>query len=50
MSRYAINKAADERGISHATAMLVWEYTDDRDEFLAALDQIAAGRGFCIID
>ena len=49
MSRYSINKAADERGISHSTAMLVWEYTNDHDEFIAALDEIAAGRGFSIV-
>ena len=50
MSRYSINKSADERGISHSTAMLIWEYTNDPAEFIAALDDVAAGRGFSIID
>ena len=50
MSRYAIYKAADERGVSHRTAMFLWDYTDDPDEFLAMLDEVAAGRGFALID
>ena len=50
MSRYAINKAADELGISHQTALLVWEFVDSKEEFLAALDDLAAGRGFVFID
>lgn len=50
MTRYSINKAADERGVSRSTAMLIWELVDDSDEFLAALDDVAAGRGFVLID
>lgn len=48
MSRYAINKAADERGISHSTAMLIWDSVDSVDEFLEALDDYAEGRGFTL--
>lgn len=48
MSRYAINKAADERGINHSTAMLIWDSVDSVDEFLAALDDYAEGRGFTL--
>lgn len=50
MSRYQIYKAADERGISRHTALLVWEHTDDPDDFIAALDDIADGWGFSLID
>ena len=50
MSRYSINKLADERGVSHRTALLIWECCNDRDEFIAALDDVAAGRGFVLID
>jgi len=48
MSRYMINKAADERGVSHGTAMLIWESCESIDEFLAALDDYAEGRGFTL--
>ena len=48
MSRYAINKAADERNVSHGVAMLIWESVDTVDEFLAALDDYAEGRGFTL--
>jgi len=48
MSRYAINKAADERGVSHGVAMLIWDSVDTVDEFLAALDDYAEGRGFTL--
>ena len=50
MSRYAINKLADEFGVAHSTAALLWECCDDRDEFVAALSEVAAGRGFALID
>ena len=50
MSRYSINKAADERGIAHSTAMLIWEATQDPDEFISALDDYANGYGFSLID
>lgn len=50
MSRNAIYKAADERGISRRTATFIWSFCDDEDEFLAALDDLAAGHGFSIID
>lgn len=48
MSRYMINKAADERNVSHGVAMLIWESVDTVDEFLAALDDYAEGRGFTL--
>lgn len=51
MSRYSINKLADEFGVSHSTAMLLWECcNDDKAEFLAALRDVAEGRGFVLID
>ena len=50
MSRYSINKAADERGISHATAMLIFECSESVDDFIAALDAYADGDGFVLID
>ena len=50
MPYYRIYKHADERGVSHPTALLIWECTNDEDEFLAALDDVAAGYGFAIID
>ena len=48
MSRYAINKTADELGIAHGTAMLIWDATGTRDEFIAAMEDYAAGRGFVL--
>ena len=50
MSRYSICKAADERGINHSTAMLIWEATQDPDEFISALDDYVKGYGFSLID
>ena len=50
MSRYSINKAADERGIAHGTAMLIWESVDSPAEFIAALDAYAAGEGSPLVD
>ena len=50
MSRYAINKLADEFGVAHSTAMLLWECCNDKAEFLAALRDVAEGRGFALID
>lgn len=50
MSRYAINKAADERGVEHSTALLIWECCSDRDEFIIKLDAVARGHGFTLID
>ena len=50
MSQYAIYKAADERGVSHRTANLIWEATGDPDDFIAALDDFASGYGFTLID
>lgn len=48
MSRYAINKKADELGVSHGVAMLIWESVDTVDEFLQALTDYAEGRGFTL--
>ncbi len=48
MSKYAINKVADERGIARSTAMLIWEATQDVAEFIAAIEDYAAGRGFVL--
>lgn len=48
MSRYAINKVADELGVSHSTAMLIWDATQNPDEFRAAIEDYAAGRGFVL--
>lgn len=50
MSRYSINKLADELGVSHATAMLIWESVDTPDEFIAALTAFVNGEGFSLID
>ena len=50
MSRYSINKVADELGVSHATAMLIYESSDSVDEFLSNLEAYANGEGFTLID
>jgi len=50
MSRYAINKKADELGVSHGTAMLIYESCASVDEFVDALTAFANGEGFALID
>lgn len=50
MSRYSIYKAADERGIAHATALLIWDATGNPDDFICALDAYADGYGFILCD
>lgn len=50
MSRYSINKLADEFGVAHSTAMLIAETCEDRGEFIEALEAFANGEGFVLID
>lgn len=50
MSRYKISKVADEYGVSHATAMLIWESSESVDDFIESIEAFANGEGFSIID
>lgn len=50
LSTYRINKVADEHGIAHGTAMLIWESSETLDDFLVSIEDFAAGKGFTIID
>lgn len=50
ITRYFINKTADERGVSRSTALLIAERCETRDEFVAMLDDFGNGYGFAIID
>ena len=50
MSRYSINKKADEFGVARSTAMLIYESCETVDEFLAALEAYSKGEGFSLID
>lgn len=50
MSRYAIYKVADELGVCHRTAMLIWDAAETPAEFRRMMEDYAAGRGFSLID
>ena len=50
MSKYMQNKKADEFGVSHATAALIYESCETVDEFLSALEAYANGEGFTLVD
>lgn len=48
--RNSINEAADERGIHHQTALLIWECSSDFYEFIDNLDDFVECGTFVIID
>lgn len=50
MSRYKINKVADEYGVSHATATLIWESSESIEDFIESIEAYANGEGFTLID
>lgn len=50
MTRYQINKKADELCVGHAVAMLIYEHSDSVDEFVRAIEAYANGEGFVIAD
>lgn len=48
MSRYRIYKLADKYGVSHGTASFIYDHCASVDEFIEALIDYAAGRGFSL--
>lgn len=50
MSRYRIYKIADEYGIAHSTAMLIWESSESVDDFIKSIEAFVSGEGFIVID
>lgn len=50
LTRYFVNKAADERGVARSTAQLIAELCSTKDDFVAMLDEFGNGYGFAIID